>query len=323
MKSFIFFTQEEYIAKKRKNRILSCPVLQISLFLFITFFCFAFLCAVAMAETENPKVVWQEVISAVKAIQNPPCGKGVALVAFTGPPENRVAVMDFEFKDNLSRSDMFLITNNGEKGTRDVTWSQGKDYAVVYNPFNVTLERTAAKQFYRKVGYDFNPDTFLQWRNQSILSRLEKYFSGAGVLSVEKDANGILHLIGKYEDPNQRHYRVSSFDPAKEYRPVRIYDSIEFLKDRRKDINDTYTIEWTKYGSVWYVKSAKIEAVYWAKDLNAPARMGVDVAIQNFEPNVVIDNNDFSIEGIGVPKGTQVIDKITDRQYKYGLPQTQ
>jgi hypothetical protein len=318
MKRFISFIQEEYMVKEQRNRMLFCPGLQILLYLFITFFCFAFLCAAAIAETENPKVAWQEVLSAVKAIQNPPTGKGSALVAFTGPPESRVAIMDFEFKDDLSRSDMFLITNNGEKNKRDVTWSQGKDYSVVYNPSNVTLERTTAKQFYRKIGYDFNPDTFLQWRNQPILSRLEKYFSGPGVLSVEKDANGILHLIGKYEDPNQRHYRVSSFDPAKGYRPVHIYDSIEFLKDRRKDINDTYTIEWAKYGSVWYVKSAKIESVYWAKDLNAPAKGGVEVVIQNFEPNVNIDSNEFSIEGLGVPEGTTVVDKIAERQYKYG-----
>ena len=272
----------------------------------------------AIAETENPKVVWQEVISAIKALQNPPTGKGSALVAFTGSPESRVVIMDFEFKGDLSHSDMFLITNNGEKNKREVTWSQGKDYAVVYNPSNVTIEQEAARQFYRKVGYDFNPDTFLQWRNQPILSRLEKYFSGPGVLSVEKDANGILHLIAKYEDPNQRHYRISSFDPAKGYRPVRIYDSIEFIKNRRKDINDTYTIEWAKYGSVWYIKSAKIESIYWAKDLNTPAKMSVEVAIQNFEPNVNIDINDFTIEGIGVPKGTMVVDKIGNRQYKYG-----
>jgi hypothetical protein len=98
---------------------------------------------------------------------------------------------------------------------------------------------------------------------------------------------------------------------------VRIYDSIEFLKDRRKNINDTYTIEWAKYGSVWYVKSANIEGVYWAKDSNAPARMSVEVVIQNFELNVNIDINDFTIEGIGIPKGTKVVDKIAGKEYKY------
>jgi len=273
-------------------------------------------------EIENPRAVWQEVISAVKAIQNPACGKGSALVTSTGPigpSENSTVIMDFEFEDNLSRSTRFAIANQGEKGKKEITWSQGTKYSIVYNIEHITLQEKPARQFYRRLGYDFNPETFLRWSDSPISDRLERFLNNRiVVLSVEKDANGILHLIGRYEDPNQRHYRVSNFDPAKGYRPVRFYDSIEFLKDREKDINDTYTIEWTKYGSVWYVKSAKIESVYWAKDINAPARAIMKVIIRDFDPNVSLDSNDFDIEAIGVPKGTTVIDRINNREYKYG-----
>jgi hypothetical protein len=272
------------------------------------------------AETGNPKAIWHEVISAVKMIQNPPMGKGSALVASTtslGPSENHIAIMDFEFKSAMRRSDMFLATEKGEKGRRENTWAQGNEYAVTYNSANVKIDQKLTRGFYRKVGYDFHPETFLYLTDHPISFLLEKEVNGPGILSVTKDENGILNLICKYEDPNKRIYHLKSFDPSKGYRPVAMHDIVEFLKDHRKDINDAYTIEWAKYDSAWYVKSAKIEAVYWSKDSNAPAKMITEVAIQNFEPNVDIDSNDFNIEGLGVPKGTTVVDKIKNREYKY------
>lgn len=296
--------------------------LQFFILSFVIVFYICFSDSILCAETENTREVWQEVLNAFKNIKNPTCGKGSALVSFTGPmgdPGFRLAIMDFAFKDAMTRSDMFRTTDNGEKGQREIIWSQGLRYAAVYNPFNVNIDQKPTRGFYRKVGYDFNPDTFLHWHGNPISFQLERLMNGPGILSVKKDGNGVLNLIVNYEDPNQRHHRILSFDPTKEHRPVLIYDSIEFLKDRRKDVNDTYTIDWAKYGSIWYAKSAKIESVYWNKDINAPSIGRIEVEIREFDPNVTIDDNDFTLEGLGISKGTMIIDKINERNYKYGL----
>ncbi|RPJ78991.1 MAG: hypothetical protein EHM20_02560 [Alphaproteobacteria bacterium] len=314
MKNKLSFNNEEEIIINQKILLIGCFEIN-----FLLFFIFnlSFFANYVVAETENTKEVWRNVISALREIHNPDSGKGSAIVAFTGPPETRTVIMDFEFNRDLSRSDMFLINDKGEKNKRDVAWSQSKDYAAVYNPSNVIIEPKEIRQFYRKFGYDFNPDTFLRWRSQSILGRLEKYNKSSGVLSFKKTENGILHLIAEYEDPNQRHYRVSSFDPAKGYRPVMIRDIIEFIKDRKYDINDTYSIEWQKYDSQWYIKWGKLESIYWSKDLNDLTRMSIEIAIQKFEPNINIDDNDFTIKALNISKGTRVIDKIKNREYKY------
>ena len=285
------------------------------------FFCISFSSFAMCAETENPKAVWQEVLTAVKAIKNPTCGKGSALVSFTGrmgDPEIRLAIVDFEFKDDLSRSEMFLTTDNGEKGKRGTVWVQGKEYAIVYNPFMVALEPKPIRQFYRKVGYDFHADTFSRLSNHPVSFLLERRANGPGTFSAERVGNSILNLVGRYEDPNQRVYHLLSFDISEEYRLIFAKDNIEFLNDHKKDINETHTIEWAKYGSEWYIKSAKLECVYWDKDINAPTTGTIEVVIRNFDPNAIIDTNDFKLEGLGIPKGTLIRDQISNRQYKYG-----
>lgn len=311
-----FETKHATQINKYKDRLILS--LRTTIWMFMILLAFFILCNVASAETESPKKIWMDVLNSFKTIKSPNYGKGTALVSINAPKESRVVMTEFEFKDKLSRSERFSINNNGEKGEREITWSQGLEYSVIYNPVNIKLEQTPAKEFYRNVGYDFHPDAFLQWRHYPISERLEEFINGPGVLSVKKDPNGILNLIGRYEDQEQRHYRVSSFDPSKGYRPVFIHDSIEFLNDPKKSINDTYTINWAKYGPVWYIKSARIDSKYWVKDINIPAKLSIEVIIQEFDPNVITDDNDFTLEGLGIPKGTRVIDKINERSYKYG-----
>ncbi len=86
---------------------------------------------------------------------------------------------------------------------------------------------------------------------------------------------------------------------------------------------DFLEVQWDKYESSWYVKSAK-----WASyaGIHSPEdraslgpgnlRMSTTVTITEFHPNVEISNSEFTLNGLKLPVGTQVVDKISGTIYR-------
>ncbi len=61
------------------------------------------------------------------------------------------------------------------------------------------------------------------------------------------------------------------------------------------------------------VHSAENRSLLKPSDLIRSAR----ITVTEFQPNVEIDDYEFSLDGLDLPIGTRIIDKIADSRYRY------
>lgn len=274
-------------------------------------------------EPKDPKAVLLNVIEALKAIKHPVTGNGSVSIKINDNKQSSRKIIDFMFKDRLSRCDRLSFTDNGKRGQREVSWAVGRKYSVGWSKSNAFVQPKPARQFHRQFGYDFHPDTFLRIRGRSLAVMLERIVNGPANVSVEIDSNDILNLIADYKDEKVHQHIVISVDPRKDYRLVSFLDVMEYPNDSKCDTTDSYEIQWKKYGSVWYVKAGKRESMFWIPDAKKQAirnlhKKRIEFRVNEFHPNLKISDSKFTLEGLQIPKGTHVIDRISGRHYKYG-----
>jgi len=270
-----------------------------------------------IAEPNNTKQTWQNVISALKEIQNLASGRGSALVTNIERGQKRSCIMEFEFKGNLSRTTRYFADPFGKKLEKEMTLVQGKGFCVKYFREKTIIEELLPNNGYlRNIGFDFHPDTFINWMHYGVVGPLTAFYYGHYNWSAKKDSNDIINLTSSYKDVNNIAYYSFSFDAKKGYRPVQVYEDVQYLTINKLGYKSA--LEWAKYSSEWYIKSANVEVWSTVYPSGETRKGTVELTIQNFEPNISIDDNDFTIEALEIPKGTLVVNKINNREYIYG-----
>ena len=131
------------------------------------------------------------------------------------------------------------------------------------------------------------------------------------------DSNGIVHLIAQGHVVNPAthdeydHKYHFSFDTQKALLPV-FYCSA--MRHEPNDWGRTEAkLEWTKYESDWYV--SRVE--YGMKPRDTVHRIAT---IKDFKPNVEISDEEFTLDGMDIPDGYLVVDRIAGLQYRYTKP---
>lgn len=170
----------------------------------------------------------------------------------------------------------------------------------------------------------------MRWQFRPLDMQLQSLLEGNSTLSTRLDSDGILHLIADYKSQNQSAHRVISIDPSKDYRLVRgLYIHENYFSPDRSFTN-YMDIDWEQYESCWYVKTARYafyEGAHFDKDLSSlePGKLkkSTTVTITDFHPNVNVNDSEFTLDGLDLPAGTLIVDRIVGATYKYriGVPE--
>ncbi len=305
--------------------------------------------AYASNASQDTIAVFQAVVEAVKAVEHPLTGKGSALVQINRPasvlqrpPTGEDAAArqidlhsrhlssaktDFVFKGLLSRSTRRNMAEDG-RAQPLVTWVVGDRCAITYNSSGTgwaIVRREPELPFYRQIGYDFNPRTFMRHETTPLAELLERVLKGPATLSTRMDADGILHLIAEYRSPKQHEHTVISVDPAKGYRLTTYLCSMESLDQPGRSFTEFTEIQWADYGPACYVKTVN-RSVYggihsWEDKPSLSTSdllKSIDVSVSEFQPNIEIDDAEFTLQGLRLPQGTEVIDEISGVTYRIG-----
>jgi len=292
--------------------------------------CFISLQAPAFASQTSDETiaVYKAAIEAFKAVEHPFTGKGSALVE-TYVRNNRLKTgekkFDFMFKGDLSRSVRFGI-KEGQLEQPEMLWATGEKCSITYNySGGASVQRYPPSQFYHQLGYDFNPSTFMLWYRTPFTVHTERLLDGPSTLSAKMDSDGILHLISDYKDQNVNQQLVVSVNPNMGYRLVGSLAIMERFNQPFRNHTDFLQVQWDKYESSWYVKSTKFASyagIHSPEDRASlepdNLRMSTTVTVTEFHPNVEISDSEFTLNGLKLPVGTPVVDKISGIIYRIG-----
>jgi len=284
--------------------------------------------AFAAHASEDTIAVFKAAIEAFKAVEHPFTGKGSALVetyARNNPLKTGEKKFDFMFKGDLSRSVRFGI-KEGQLEQPEMLWATGEKCSVTYNySGGASVQRYPPSQFYHQLGYDFNPSTFMLWYRTPLTVHTERLLDGPSTLSAKMDSDGILHLISDYKDQNVNQQLVVSVNPNMGYRLVGSLAIMERFNQPFRNHTDFLQVQWDKYETSWYIKSAKFASyagIHSPEDRASlepgNLRMSTTVTVTEFHPNVEISDSEFTLNGLKLPVGTPVVDKISGIIYRIG-----
>ena len=299
--------------------------------LILVIVCFISLQAPAFAAQASDETiaVYKAAIEAFKAVEHPFTGKGSALVETyvrNIPLKTGERIFDFMFKGDMTRSTR-LSMKEGKRDLREITWIVGEKCSITrnYSTNYASVQRNPPLQFYHRLGYDFNPSTFMLCYSTPLTVHTERVLDGPATLSTKMDSDGILHLITDYKDQNTYQSHVISVDPNMGYRLVSIFGIMELFDRPDRNHTDFLEIQWDKYESSWYVKAAKFASytgIHSSEDISSldpgNLRRSTEVTITEFHPNVEISNSEFTLNGLKLPVGTPVVDKISGIIYRIG-----
>jgi len=277
----------------------------------------------AQVQVDEPREMLRRLIQAIEAIENPETGRGSVLLKMHDYEGDREKIMDFVFKDRLSRSDRFAYAS-GRRGEREVCWAVGRKCSVVCNDFNAVVQVHPQKEFHRRFGYDFHPETFLCVLDDPLPEHLEALIKGPGNISIRFGNNSILHITASYKDEKIYACETISIDAAKGYRPVSWKEIMEYPNQPERNKETNCEIEWQKYGSTWYVKSAEFKASWTSRPQADPPvkrkhyKRLVKLTVKEFHPDVEISDSEFTLEGLHLPQGMIVLDRVAGVHYRYG-----
>jgi len=286
--------------------------------------------AFASEASEETVAAFKAVIEAVRAVEHPLTGRGSAISEMYSRRRKNSSskkILDFVFKGDLSRSTRFGM-KEGKRDKPEVVWVVGKERAVVHNYSTnyASIQRNPVLQFHYE-RYNFNPSAFMEYHFRVPLSvHLQRVLDGPATLSTMTDSKGILHFVADYKDPNAHEHSAIFVDPAKDYRLIGGLSIMERFDRPERSHTDFLDIQWHKYESSWYIKAATYTSytgVHSLEDRSSLRRdsliRSTSIKITHFHPNSKVSDSEFTLEGLGLPPGTLVIDKISGLRYRIQL----
>jgi hypothetical protein len=274
---------------------------------------------------DDPMAVVRTVLSAVKSIESPVSGRGTAIMTMEKCVPNldgKELIVDFAFKEQKSRTDIFE-SSGGSKGPR--LQARVKSDKYDFNYYSYTHEGRGSASIYRTKGhramgqdFDFHPEVFKRLKGYSLIHCLETFLKAEESeidVSARLDGEGILHIVGRGHivTPSREydHEIQLSFDTQKELVPVLGRNTLIYPE---KTTHTIYKFQWAKFNSLWYVSRAE-HSIHVGDD---QPRKHITVTVKNFSPNVNVSDKEFTLNGLGIPDGVLVTDRVAGVTYRYG-----
>lgn len=246
-------------------------------------------------------------------------GKGTAKVTMVANDQREERIVDFSFKSDKSRSDVYSSMDN-KKGELQIVWVNNNENGLTWNGKYARVERSAPRQFNRVAGADFAPSTFqrVPVTLQTLPEALEVLQHSEGKINMDVKDNGIVRIgfVAKDESSGAESDLTMDIDTRDGYR-------LTFFEDRTKNLTGAgsshvirYQIEWRKYGESYYpstlVQDEETVSVIQKGQPTPPQKTSfhMETTVQDFAPNASIDDDNFTLQGLGLAPGTMVVDEV-------------
>ncbi|NIV69494.1 MAG: hypothetical protein GWN41_05060 [Phycisphaerae bacterium] len=274
---------------------------------------------------DNPRAVISAIIEQLKSAKYVHSGRGSADVVDVQTSSSYQSssrsekILEFRFEGNLSRSDAFT-SEKGKRGDFECSWAVGPLSSVSYNNAygSATVQARPFSQFYRQLGYDFHPETFPRMYQNSIVDLLEGMARQPQVtLKVTQEPKDVVRVVSESKnETSEQKLCILLINDADGMR----LSSWEFTaKDLTEDgagaRRSSLRLKWKKYAGFWYISEAISEGAGVHDGLRSEGR--TTVTIREFTPNVEIEDTEFTLDGLDIPPGAMVNDRILDTRYRY------
>lgn len=267
---------------------------------------------------DDPNTVVRAVIAALEGLEFPSSGRGTAIWKHKGRfrnHEGKDLTVEFAFKGQSSLMDVLEPANSAKRmSTRLYANIMSDKSYIAVNPENAQIDQ--ADPFRRRVTQDFHPDAIMKFHHTSLSDITAVFLEPGFNLSVSLDAEGILHLRGQKNldrpgpgTESQDYQKAEfAFDTRAGLLPV-FLTSIRKSPNRESQV--THRFRWVMYGSVPYVTSIICHG-------KGEREIYDEFIITSFKPNVQISDEEFTLDGLGIPDGLPVYDKLAGVEYRYG-----
>ena len=240
--------------------------------------------------------------------------------------------VDFCFKGIKTRSDMFSIPPEQSAQPHHIMAFNGQT-AFRYNAFahDATIQLPEWSPFLHELGEDFSPEIFFSFRrNRSSGSLASLAKSHSDKITVQIEDTGLLRISKTFSE-NVTYHGVPStgratgyflLDPNRGYRIVEIYTDQSGFRGPGSKYLVHLQIQWAEYDKAIYPKQVTYKDVrnYPDAQPNDITAIHKKIVIEQLQPNVEVDDREFTLEGMALKPATLVDDQIAGVLYNYGAP---
>lgn len=275
------------------------------------------------SSVEDVKAIIRRVIPALEALeaQLPVTGRGTATMEtenYLGWLDGKELTVDFVFKGQNSRWDIFEWVGGSKDSRLRARVASDKYYISLVSDDSVTMNPARRHDAIRN---DFHPTTFLRFKDYPLRRWLQGTLEYDFVADPEQyasaklDDKDILHIVsgGPVTSPKgeglSSEYQMS-LDTKRGLIPVLLRST---TKSPERTGSSIIRLEWAQYDSAWYV--SRVE--YSVEPGNLLHRV---FKIKNFSPNVEVSDEEFTLNGLNIPDGMLVHDRLAGVSYGYGTP---
>lgn len=252
---------------------------------------------------------------ALRGVKQPAAGKGSAVLTLQDSDGLHRHDMDFQFQGTLSRTDQFAL-HEGARGERQAAWTIGREASAWFNRRAAVVQaEPTGVVFFGTFGYDYRPAVVcdFEWLADRVA------LPGQTSTSIESDESGLLTITRLWEGTRDSGWRTIVIDKNKGYRPV-FYEDHSFSPSM--ELNPTRVERcrwsWERYGQTWYVKEASLErpGSLGTADRSSFSDYRAEFVVERFDPNVVADDSEFTLESLDLPEEVAVTDLIRGVTYR-------
>jgi len=255
---------------------------------------------------------------AINLLTNPETGetKLIKPRGTTLEKRNTELIVDFVYKGKNSKAEIYEIQNREKK--RIISFIYTPELNITYHLGQVVIDTEPISMYFRQIGYDFHPDTFINLGKNTPLVKIlrERIINRWEEIEVKNTKDGlfIIKTKGAKDSPVPDASVSFILDSNAFFRPI---EYIYYHKSKIDTISDNYRMKWKQYSSEWYIANFTCEN--FVKDVDDPEfpfTRKIDIKITEFNPESEIKDSEFTLESLNVPSGTLVNDRIINKNYK-------
>jgi hypothetical protein len=264
---------------------------------------------------------------------NRPCGRGVAHFyeiqkeseeKDKWEQEEEERIIQFQFKGNASRSDIF----SGPKDkVKQLEWIfvENPEYGIRYDGDALTIEDNKIGIFHREIGYDMHLDTFNRLYGMKLsefLYRSAKRAKEVGLRpSVTMSDNGILEFIHVHTDANEKgtlNVRINIGPPARLLSFVRTEENSD---ERGSKASKQYRVDWQWHSDQCYIKNVEYTEEETEFDIDKNPKQPCyryrhqTLDVLAYESGAAIPDRAFTLLGLDLKSDTDVWDRLKEFEY--------
>jgi hypothetical protein len=264
---------------------------------------------------------------------NLPCGRGIAHFyeiekeskeKDKWEKEEEKRIIQFQFKGNSSRSDIF----SGPKGkVKPLEWifAENAEYGIRCDGDDITIEDNNIGIFHRELGYDMHPDTLNAIHGRKLSEFLSIFAKRAKEVgfrpSVTISDDGILQLSYVHTAPKEKDtlkVRMNISPPA---RILSLIETEEDYDKRRTKGYRQYRVDWQWHLGQCYVKNMEHieEETEFDIDKNPEQPRHwykhQKLEVLAYESRAAIPDRAFTVLGLDLKSDTDIRDRLKESEY--------